>query len=216
MKFQKFISISIINALVLLVTAVTIASCQKKNIHQSGYFTDYQLPMSGRIPASIAPTIKNGFSNKQDSKQIYIYCYQNSLKVQQCYEHHFNQMLNDFVINNSDINSQTINLLREENKFEIVKQQVELIKQDIISNMKINFDKLVASRYEFCKINAKKNPDRCMTQYLTRDSLALLNSYQFKNKPMNGHEYIYLKNIIQENLKTELTLSAQKIEQDQN
>lgn len=213
MKFEKFLSIGLLNGFLLLITAVTIASCQKSNIHTKGYFTNYEIPRVDRAPASIPPNkVMNQFDHKQDSKQIYIYCYQNSIKVKQCYEHHFNQIMNDFVSNYDNVSHEKIYELRKMNSFEIVKTKVHEIEESILNELEEKVVKLVSTRQGFCKVNAKRNVERCMTQYITRDSLALLNAYQYKNKPLNGHEYIFLKNIIQKNLQAKLLSSASELQ----
>lgn len=210
MKFEKFISFSVFNAFLLLVMATTIASCQKKSIHKIGYFTKYPIKERGRFPASFVPTKQIGqFDNSQDSKQILIYCAQNSLKMKHCYEHHFNQILSDFINTYGPISGEELASLKEINSFENVSKKVDLIRIDILNSLNPKINDVVAKREEFCKLNSKKNPEKCMTHFLKRDSIALLNAYQFKNKRMNGHEYLYLKNVIKKDLNQKLMASVE-------
>lgn len=195
-----------------MILAASIASCQKKSIHQKGYFTSYKQKESGREPASLVPSNQIGqFDNTQDSKQILVYCAQNSLKMKQCYEHHFNQILADFVTTYGPLKPQELVALKEANSFESVSKQLDMIRIEILNGLGPKLKDVVAKRKDFCKVNTKKNPEKCMTQYLKRDTIALLNTYQYENKRMNGHEYLYLKNAIQEDLGKKLVASAENL-----
>ena len=211
MKFEKFISIGVINALLLLILAAFIASCQKKDIQSKGYFSHYQNQQSGRFPASLPPSTSTQFSHKQDSKQIYIYCYHNSLKVKQCYEHHFNQILSQFLSKFGPLDGEKLVKLKERNSFEHVAQRVNDIQKNIFKELNPKLDSIVKKREKFCGLNSKTHPSRCMNQYLERDSLAILNAYQYENNRMNGPEYIFLKKSIEESLKTKLELSSNRL-----
>jgi len=213
MKFEKFVTMSTFQAFLMFVCAIMIVSCQKKNIHQNGYFSHYSLNIQQRSPASISPTpIQIGqFDQTQDSKQIYIYCSQNSLKVRQCYEHHFNQILSDFINTYGALEPEKLISLKEKNRFDIVQSEVQKIQSDILEKLNLKLKSIVSKREEFCGVNSKINPEKCMSQYLERDSLAILNAYQYENKRMNGHEYIYLKNIIHNDLKAKLEVSSEAL-----
>jgi hypothetical protein len=168
-----------------------------------------------RSPASFSPAkVKTThFNHAQDSKQIFIYCSQNSTKVKQCFEHHFHQILSEFISNNGPIEKEKLVSLKESNKFELIQQKVNSIQSDILSKLNLQITDIVDRREEFCKVNSKINPKRCMNRYLERDSLAVLNAYQFKNQRLNGHEYIYLKNIIKKDLEVKLNVSTDRLKQ---
>lgn len=205
MKYKKFVSFSVLNALLLMVSAMLISSCQKKNISATGHFTSY-LGQIDRSPASFK--IKNPklikFDHFQDSKQIYIYCSAHSIQKEQCYNHHFNQLLSSHITKYGTLSGEEIVALKDKNDFKRVQKEVEKVKRSILVEVSESISLHVERRITFCKKNSKVDSSRCMKQYLKRDSLAILNNYQLSNKEINGHEYLFLKNMIQVELDRKL------------
>ncbi len=73
-------------------------------------------------------------------------------------------------------------------------------------------NKLVEKRVSFCKSNASFYMERCLKQYLKKETFEALNSYQSRTSLMNGHEYLYLKKQIERELVDKLDDELKKIE----
>ena len=180
-------------------------SCDSNLYGRSGAFTNW--PIATRNPASTFP-IENQFNNFQDPKQVLIYCHLNSKKEKLCYNDQIQKVLSRFKNSNPSIDPQTYANLISKVSFEEVTKEFNEIKDHILSFSHDDLKALAKKRSQFCNQNSKNEIKKCLTHFLEKDTFTVLNNIQRKYK-MNGPEYLYLKQEIQNNLKAKL--SSQKI-----
>lgn len=193
MKYEKIISITLVNSFVLLIFASVLASCNENKVSKTGYFTNLN-----KVPSRAIAGVGKIQNIKQDPKQIYIYCSLKTVKVKACYE----QKITKLKINP---------LERTEFKFQNVLSEMDKINKILNEKLIAQLDKTVKTRTQFCLNKSIKNNKSCMTKFLDRDTFTILNKFQAKNKNMNAHEYLFVKNIIKKNLRSQLKQNATKI-----
>ena len=66
------------------------------------------------------------------------------------------------------------------------------------------------SRSEFCEKHSKYDLNKCLTQYIEKDTFTILNQFHAQNK-LNGHEYIYFKDQFRKDLESKLQMASEKI-----
>ena len=215
MKYNKVLSLTLTNGFLLLAFASILASCQKKTIHKNGLFSNYQESTRSRSIASIKPINQNPvikrFSKFQDPKQINIYCSLNAINVAQCYKRKFNKSVENFIQVKGEISKKDFQEINNHFAFEKVNEQVADIRDNIKTSLVPKITSLVSKRQNFCQNNSKLDFQRCMTQYLERDTFEVLNSFQMKQARMNGHEYLFLKKLIHKSLEEQLISIKKKI-----
>lgn len=216
MKYNKVLSITLTNGLLLLAFASILASCQKKSIHKNGLFSQFEVTDQSRGIASISRNelnskIAHNFVKFQDPKQITIYCSLNSINVKQCYKRKLNKTLKSFIQTSGAMTKAEFDSLKNTFDFNKTNTHVQKIKQRIKFQLSPKILALVNKRKSFCENNSKINFKRCLNQYVERDTFAVLNAFQMKQAKMNGHEYLYLKKIIQKSFKEKFTSIKRKI-----
>ncbi len=164
------ISFTFCNGLLLISFASMLASCQKANIKMTGHFSKFKRT---RSIASL------GAKKSFDPKQVYLYCSVNSVDMKNCYS--------------KSLEKHSIKTIKS---FPAVKIEVDTITDRIISTVKNDISKKVENRKAFCMKNSEYYFEKCLTQYVERDSMATLNKYQKSNPGINGYEYIHLKRSI--------------------
>lgn len=210
MKYPKILSITLANGFGFLVFGSILAGCQKSVIHKTGFFTKISKQNIGRIPAST----ESNFSNFQDSKQIYIYCQLNDLKPKACFNRHLSERANEFGLKRN-LASEKLEQIKSENSYDSIEKEVQSSMNKIFMALTPSINKLVEKRIEFCKENATVHMDRCLTQYLKKETFQILNGYQESGNRMNGHEYLFLKNNIESKLVAKLEAALSTIENQQ-
>ncbi len=225
MKLDKILTLTITNSLILLIGAVIMGSCQKNEVEKTGLISNWNQE-AGRSIASVSDSTpeqalsgqqQRKFEQYQDPKQILVYCKLNSNRPKSCYNNELNKILLSFS-KNKDISS-TFNLekIKAHYQFEIVEQQFGQILASINSSLEGDIKKLVENRETFCLKNSSKFVNKCLTQYLNSDTFTVLNSFHSKMKrKMNGHEYLFFKNHIKEQLQAHLKEAQLSIEQKQS
>ena len=198
MKYAKILSTT-------LALGTILAGCQKSMINKTGMFTTLG-KASGRAPASA-----NTFEQFQDPKQIYIYCHLNDMSPSNCYKRNLEDSLRTFARKNN-LGPNTMAKLQEENSYAITQEKTNKGLSLVFERIQPSIDKLVEKRVGFCQQNATVNLDRCLKQYLKKETFQVLNAYQDRNAGMNGHEYLFLKNEIETSFLS--NLKAAKIRLD--
>lgn len=193
MKTEKIVSITMINAFALMLFGSFLSGCQKKSISKTGFYTT--LKEQGRTPAS-----NNEFDKIQDPKQVYIYCSLNELNPKSCFNLFIEQKISKQ--NNKELTKP---------EFNQVKTEVETLNNQIISMVLPEIKKFTENRESFCEKNSKYYLNRCLHQYVNKESTEVLNKFQNKNVPLNGHEYLYIQKQIEGKMKELLQLSEQYI-----
>lgn len=193
MKTEKIVSITMLNAFVLMMFGSFLSGCQKKSISKTGFYTT--LNDNGRVPAS-----SNEFKQYQDPKQVYIYCSLNELNPKNCFDHFIDQKV-------SELKKQDI----QKPDFYQTKSSVESLNNQIISMVLPEIKKVAKERENFCEINSKFYLNRCLNQYVNKESTEVLNRFQDKKTPFNGHEYLYIQKQIEGKMKELLKLSEKSI-----
>ncbi len=188
MKQDKMVTLTLVNGLVLLVFASFLSSCQKSSIKATGHFTSKL--QSRAIASSKSGTI--------DPRQIFVYCSVNSPDSQNCYTKKIKRL--------------GINTLKS---YPALKVEVSQITEGIISNLSDTLDKHVSTRRDFCLKNANYFLEKCMSQYVERDSMGTLNAYFKQNPNITGYEYLHLKQSIATAYEAKLQLEMKNIEEFQ-
>lgn len=203
MKYPKILSLTLANGLGFLIFGSILAGCQKAVIHQKGFFTSLSKHSLGRVPAS------SGYESRQDPKQIFIYCKVNDVSPKSCYQRHLSESLATFAKQN-DLSNEQIEALKEKHSYSSVELQVARALQAVSAAISPNMGKTVSNRVQFCQEHASRM-EKCLKQYLKKETFQILNAYQESNRSMNGHEYLFLKNHIQANLESQLDSSLATI-----
>ncbi len=197
MKFKRIMSITITNSYLLFIFASLLAGCEKRKIPNTGYFNSKNL--ASRSLASVAPKDKTSeFLNFQEPQQIMVYCAYNASRIENCYHIHFNKTLQEFIEQaKRKPTPQEIESIKSTYSFkkvnEIFEQRINIIKKEL--NLKITSH--IKKQKNFCDKNSKLNMKRCMEQFVERDTLSVLNNFQFKHK-LNGHEYLFIKKTLED------------------
>ncbi|MFT6631154.1 MAG: hypothetical protein ACJAS4_001101 [Bacteriovoracaceae bacterium] len=213
MKINKIVTITLFNSFVLLVFASLLASCQKNNFAGHGLLSKWET--ASRSIASIDPQEIEKFKNFQDTKQIMIFCELNSAKVKSCYKDQFAKLLNRYSKKYPRTKSSSLTLITNKFSYENVKEEFEIILSQIYEKTNPKLDKLVSARKNFCEKNSEYYLEKCLTQYIEKDTFSVLNQFHGQNK-MNGHEYLYLKNIIKSKINKKLIKAKITIEKSKS
>jgi hypothetical protein len=208
MKYNKIISITLVNSFLILAFASFLASCNKQSIKPNGMLSNYLTTSPSRGIASINfETPLSKFKEFQDPKQIIVYCSNQTKKIKTCYNNELSKLMSEYKSQYPRVTNQEIALIQENVKFETIKRKLDDINLHIQHELQPKINKLTQKREEFCKINSKNLVKRCLEQYLSRDTFAVLNNFQIKKNKMNAHEYLYYKEFIQKRIKSNLELS---------
>lgn len=194
MKFKSVISLTIINSLLLFVFGSLLASCNKKTLPKTGYFTKIQTP--SRSIASSAPEQVELYKEYQDPKQIIIFCSLSSHNYKHCYNKQLKESVSEYIRRTKDLQADASIAIIKFYNFDKVNSQINDQVLHVKSKIDTSVLKLVTRQKKFCKQNSVKNVDRCLKQFKNRDSIAVLNKFQYGNQ-LNGHEYLYVKNLIE-------------------
>lgn len=211
MNTRKLMKFAAMNTIGLLIFASLLASCQKEKCPKSGHFT--KMKNASRTIASISSpnTQKLSFIEFQDPKQIVMFCDLNSKKPETCYSIHFENALLKFTNQNkSNVKPEQVASLKDEMTYENVKNELNGNLEQALSSHQEFVSSLVNKRKSFCYNNSKKDLERCLNQYLKRDTFTVLNQYQNTNN-LNGVEYLFLKKKITSELEKNFQLALKDI-----
>ncbi|MCO4755179.1 MAG: hypothetical protein KC478_11910 [Bacteriovoracaceae bacterium] len=206
MKYPKILSITLVNGIGFLIFGAILAGCQKTAIHKKGFLTAL-VKQTSRGPASTVAK----FEEHQDPKQIYVYCHINDINPKSCYNRHLGESLTQF-FKDKKVPKTQLDTLAAKHKFETVKTDAHKAIDQVFMAITPTINKTVEKRVKFCEANSNLHLDRCLKQYLKKETFEVLNSYQASNKNMNGHEYLFLKDKIQKKLERKLASAQQEIE----
>lgn len=209
MKYNKIVPFTLFNSFVLLIFASFLASCQKNHFSQTGLLTKWET--NSRSIASVRPKELKKFESFQDPKQIVIFCELNSSKVKSCYKDQFNKVLSKYSKKYPQTKSSSITLIKDSLSYENVRGSFEQIIKQINNKTNKRLSELVMARKVFCEKNSEYYLEKCLTQYIEKDTFSVLNQFHGKNK-MNGHEYLYMKTIIKKQINKKLLEAKSKIE----
>lgn len=209
MKYPKILSLTMANGLGFLVFGCVLAGCQKTAVHKSGLLTAISKSHSeqSRFPASA----QKSFSEFQDTKQIYIYCQLNDLDPKACYQRNLSSSLKEFAGLNR-VPASDLEKFKKDHSFKSAKERTDLAVDHVFEDLAPSLNKLVEKRVQFCKSNASFYMERCLKQYLKKETFEALNAYQSRTSNMNGHEYLYLKKQIERRLIDKLDQALKTIE----
>ena len=198
----------------LTVLLTIMVSCsESSSIPARGQFSKYKSKSVYRMPAStnVAKIKLEEFSKFQDTKQILVHCQLDTKHTSSCYRDIFKKKLDRFASTSGPVNADSLKLIRQVHSYENVKDNFggldDLIKGQAAPKIK----KVVLKRAKFCEKNSKENLHRCLNQFVKRDTFMITNSIQRESEAMNGQEYIYVKNIVEHNLKERLFFTKVKL-----
>lgn len=197
MQHPKILSL----AMALPLLGSILVGCQKTEIHKHGFFSQGTRDVQ-RMPASVG----QGYSAFQDPKQIFIYCAVNDSDSKSCYDRNLEESLNAYTVENG-LPKDSADKLKSALTFEAAKNQTEKSLRQVFMAIHPSINKLVKKRVDFCKANANVYLDRCLKQYLKKETFQVLNAFQEGNGSINGHEYLFLKNRIEAKLSDKLDLA---------
>jgi hypothetical protein len=207
MKYNKLISITLFNSFTLFIFATIAASCEKTTIHSKGMIT-HNFKEASRSIASVKKATGNvQFTTFQDPKQIIVYCSNNSKRIKQCYNKHFDEIVSRYKNKFGPLEVNQVTLIKDLYQYDKTNNDLKKINTTVKKKLSVNIEKIVKKRESFCKQNSKQFLKKCLGQYLTRDTFTILNKFQFKNEKMNAHEYLYYKNIIENEFNSKLKVS---------
>lgn len=216
MKFNKIISLAVINGLTLLIFASLLASCQKNSIPTKGHFTKFNIVMdNNRSIASSGPEQLISLRKHFDLKQVYIYCTLNDTNAQKCYQNNLSKIINQYQQKIGTITKEDKKQIFKFANFKSLKHDSENIMSQLIGKMNTHIIQLVNKRENFCRVNSKYYIERCLKQYIESDTMTVLNKYQEYNIDLNGHEYLYLKNGIKKVFLSKLDTSFKKLQTEE-
>jgi hypothetical protein len=192
----------------LIASSCILFSCQKRSISKTGYFTKLNTTVATRAPASAlnpeaAKTLEM-FKTFQDSKQILVFCKLNSIRTSQCYQEKFNVSFRDFAKKHGPLSAEAIQAIKDHNKFDHINSNLVGLESLIMGSVDPKINQITNDRSKFCKINATVNLHKCLNQFIKRDTFAVLNNFQHENATLNGQEYLYVKSLIEVQLKERL------------
>ena len=199
------------NFTILSVFMFLFTACNGADFHSRGYLTTLKTKNFYRMPASVLSSdlTFQKFKQFQDTRQIYVFCklQKKQVRTESCYQEKFNERLREFAKLNGPLNTNSIQLIKKINSYDYVKDSFELIEKNMSSKLNDSFELAVKKRSDYCRENSKINLHKCMNQYLKRDTFNILNQFQAKNESLNAQEYLYVKNIIEENLSKKLFMA---------
>lgn len=190
MKTEKIVSITMINAFMLMLFGSFLSGCQKKTISKTGFYTNFNT--QNRTPASF-----DEFSKIQDPKQVYIYCQLNELNPKKCFDLFVQQKMNE---------AKSQNITQPD--YQKIDNEMQSLNKKLISLVLPKIKDFAIKREEFCEKNSKFYLSRCLNQYTNKESLQVLNQFQDQKSPFNGHEYLYVQKQIESKMK-ELLVKAE-------
>lgn len=190
MKTEKIVSITMVNAFMLMLFGSFLSGCQKKTISKTGFYTNFNT--QNRTPASF-----DKFSKIQDPKQVYIYCQLNELNPKKCFDLFVQQKMNE---------AKSQNITPPD--YQKIDNEMQSLNKKLISLVLPKIKDFAIKREEFCEKNSKFYLSRCLNQYINKESLQVLNQFQDQKSPFNGHEYLYVQKQIESKMK-ELLVKAE-------
>ena len=205
MKYPKILSLTLANGLGLLIFGSILAGCQKTAISKKGFLTSL-VKENSRVPASAT----SKFQDYQDPKQIYVYCKVNDMNAKKCYERHLKSALAQFSIKTKASKAELANYEKTLN-FENAESQANKAIDQVFMAIGPKINTTVEKRVRFCEENSSLYMDRCLGQYLKKETFEILNAYQSGNAQINGHEYLFLKDKIKKKLQRKLASAHQEI-----
>jgi len=209
MKYERLVSSTFLNSFILLILGSLLTSCDKTTYSSKGLFTKInqqykqQYLDDGRSIASVNPKdTLSKFEKFQDPKQIFIYCSLNTKKEKICYNSELEKVLTKFKNKFGPLKPEEIKNIKDQYSYPVTQSTLKEVVKSISYKTTGNLNKIVNKRKNFCRRNSKKYLDRCLLQYLEKDTFSVLNKFHSKHK-LNGHEYLYVKNKIKEQFETE-------------
>lgn len=224
MKYPKILSLTLANGIGFLIFGTVLAGCQRTAVPKQGFFSKFSAKENsslGRMPASSASSFGNraksvlAFEKFQDAKQIYIYCSLNDLNPQTCFKRQLDESLKIFSRKRSLSKAQEQSI-KEHLSYANVKEETESALSKIFMAINPSINKLVDKRVSFCQKNSELYFNRCLKQYVNKETFEVLNAYQHHNLSINGHEYLFLKNRIEKKIiyKLDHAHNTQKSEEE--
>jgi len=189
----------LLSLLVLTLNSFVLSSCQKHSVHKQGHYTSFQL--SSRSIASLAEqTNLPKTYQKQDMKQIYVFCAAISKDPKDCYSAKLNEFLAK-TSNESPLSATQQEKLMNYYQFENIKQEINIITTSILEKNKFEFETIIKERSDLCNSLKNEEIEACLKLNIDQKSLAVLNKYYEKNNDINAHEYLYLTKRFENHLK---------------
>lgn len=170
-------------------------SCQKTKIESTGLFTQWEKQLQHqrlRAPASVEPQAAAAPQSSRDVKQVYLYCHalwDSENKIKKCFEKNIG-----------------VSLSASDSNWEQTQRDVFGLLESMMTKIRPKLSDKVDKRVEFCNRNSSVDFKRCLYQYHQQEAVGLLNDFHTNYPQLNGHEYLFLKKRIMENLGQELAL----------
>ena len=157
-----------LKTLSLIVLSVFFVSCQKGQIHKTGYLST--LNIQSRSIASVDS------EQNIDAKQILIYCEMTSKDMQACFYK----------------NAKVYKLNTSVHSFHKTKKELSNVASLYLNSIDPKFEKTVNNRVKFCNKNSLYNFKRCLKMNSIKLTMKILNE-EHKEARFNAQEYLYLK-----------------------
>jgi hypothetical protein len=201
--YKKILSLTLLNALLLMFIGCFLSSCQNKGPASIEHFfhVEKDLAKMARVPASVQS--KKPLNDQ--TLESYIYCKVSDVNPKKCFKENLSRLRYRHKVPGPSIDKNSI-----KHSYKKAKKRAEKIAMHILKGLKDQQEQVVQQRIDFCQKHAKKNYGKCLRNYLERDAIALINHYQ-KRLPdsrlkLTGIEYLYLSKV----MKT--SLSSKKME----
>lgn len=190
-----------------IASLLVMGSCSKQSeVPAFGQFSKYKIKSQYRMPASSidAKSTLIKFEKFQDTKQILVHCQLDSKHTRSCYREIFDKRLNAFAKKEGSIKSDALSLIKTVHSFDNVKDLFQGLDNHILSQVNPKIANVVKKRSDFCRENSKENLHKCLNQFVKRDTFMITNSMQREGEAMNGQEYLYVKSMVEHDLKEKL------------
>ena len=188
--------------IVSFLSLLAVTSCEQSTIPKKGHFK-YTKSISRSIAStSTVSKFEQRLLNKMNPIQAYLHCkIKKSNIAEKCYNDKIKSTFKKLSITKEMEQYQKIvQLFSYESIEKRTLEQVELATNEVSTRM-LN---ILHKRVEFCKLNSKNLIKRCLTQYLSQDSTALVNDLQQRHPTINGLEYLFLKENLEATLEKKL------------
>lgn len=214
MKLNKLVSFTLLNAFGLFVLATLLVSCQKRLFPKLGLLTSLESP--SRSIASFKKVSKKErqlkrFKHFQDPKQILIYCKLNSHLEKSCYQDLFHKALSQYVQQSRSKEVVDIEIIQKSFNHKNTSSELSNILAILDKKIIPNVEKITTTRENFCSKNSSKFLEKCLNQYIDKDTFHVLNKFHHHYK-MNGHEYLYIKGRIKKQFQDHFQKAQKSIE----
>lgn len=212
MKLSKFVFITCLNGIMLMLFASVLASCMKAKINTFGHFSTFSKIHNKREIASSKASLYEEFEMEQDLQQIFLYCSVNELKAEKCFDKRIKQVILNFQ-NKKGLKKKHYRKFRKKYTYSFINKKVNRISKKIINLHKSDIFSSIKSKINSCVNNDEYK--KCILEKYKNFAINILNKYNSKHPEITGYEYLYLKDQFIKNYKKKLKVSFDELKENE-